>query len=320
MKRKIGLYAPCLFGVVLVFAGISPMLLSLAEGFSVGSFFSSLILHFLVFLLPLTFYCRTRSIDPISGFRIRSVSVKKIPFLVLMSALLVVGIFILRYFGLFFFDSAFVDTPAVLPLQADHENRFLMFFSVILLPAVLEEVLFRGLLLREYSVYGSFWAVGVTALMDAMLHLSLSNFVYYLFVALLLGVITHIADSIVPAVILRTALNFSYYFIRPSAVEYLRQAGKSPLLPYLMLAVFLLLLVFLFSRLEAVYQDRAYGEILETRKEMLRKEVEKARLSRGEESEEAEEFTFADSFRDIYLSPSFLVCFVIFVCLLFGFF
>lgn len=296
------------------------MLLSLAEGFSVGSFFSSLILHFLVFLLPLTFYCRTRSIDPISGFRIRSVSAKKIPFLILMTALLVVGIFILRYFGLFFFDSALVDTPSVLQMKANHENRFLMFFSAILLPAVLEEVLFRGLVLCEYSVYGSFWAIGISALMDAMLHLSLSNFAYYLFVGILLGVITHIANSIVPAVIIHTILNFSYYFIRPSAVEYLRQAGKSPLLPYLLLGLFLLLVVLLFSRLEAVYQDRVYGEILETRKEMLRKEVEKARLIRGEEADEAEEFTFADSIRDIYLSPSFLVCIVIFICLLFGFF
>jgi membrane protease YdiL (CAAX protease family) len=305
--------------VILVFAGISPMLLSLAEGFSVGSFFSSLILHFLVFLLPLTFYSRTRSLDPISGFRIRSVSAKKIPFLLLMTALLVIGIFILRYFGLFFFDSALVDTPSVLPIRAVQGNRFLMFFSAILIPAVLEEVLFRGLLLREYSVYGAFWAIGISALMDAMLHLSLSNFVYYLFVGILLGVITHIADSIVPALIIHTGLNASYYFFRPSAVEYLRQAGKSPLLPYLLMGLFLLVIVLLFSRLETVYQDRVYGEILESRKEMLRKEVEKARMNRGEEEEE-EKFTFSDSFRDIYLSPSFLVCVVIFICLLFGFF
>ena len=318
MKLKIGLYAPCLFGAFLVFAGISPLILSLAEGFSVGAFFSSLIAHFLVFLLPITFYCRTRSLDPLSDFNLRFLSAKKIPFLVLMVSIMVVGIFIFRYFGLFFFDSAFVDTPSVLSSFSKSNNRFLMFFSVILLPAVLEEALFRGIFLREYRVYGPFWAIGASSVMYAMAHLSLQNFFYYLFVGIMLGIITHIANSVLPAAIIHIGLNFSYFYFRPSAVEYLRQAGKSPLLPYILLALFLLLVVLLFSRLEAVYQDRVYGEILESRKEMLRKEVEKARMGRGEETEEIEKLSFFAHFRDIYLSPSFLVCIVIFICLLFG--
>ena len=134
---------------------------------------------------------------------------------------------------------------------------------------------------------------------------------------LILGVITLASDSILPAMLLHVAINFSHQYVRPYAVEYLRQAGKSRLLPYLMLGLFLLLFVFLFSGLESIYQGKAYNEILQSRKELLRKEVEKARILREEDGGEKAQKRFLLSLKEIFLSPAFLAGIAIFVALVF---
>ena len=80
--------------------------------------------------------------------------------------------------------------------------------------------------------------------------------------------------------------------------------------------MFLLLLVFMFSGLEGIYQDRAYEELLHSKRELLWKEVEKARADREEEEEEDQNKRLLGKLKEIFLSPSFLVCIVIFICLM----
>jgi len=86
------------------------------------------------------------------------------------------------------------------------------------------------------------------------------------------------------------------------------------LLPYLLLALFLLLFVLLFSRLEAIYRDRVYEELLESRKELLRKEVELARKKR-EPVRRKSVFSRLLPLKEIFLSPTFVTVLVIYLCL-----
>ncbi|MBR7164699.1 MAG: CPBP family intramembrane metalloprotease [Clostridia bacterium] len=322
MKSKNHLYAPILFGVVLILAGLAPQIISLVERFSDQAFLSGIIVQLLVYLLPLAFYAQVRSLNLVTTVKMRYVVPARIPFLSVITLLFLVGTMIFRYFGLFVFPSAFVETPSALPLSAGGANSVLTFLCTVLLPALLEEVLFRGILLEEYRPWGSAWAVGVSSLMFAMLHLSAENFLFYLFMGVIFGVITVASDSVLPAIVLHVFVNYSHANIRPSVVEYLRQAGKSPLLPYLLFAVFLLLMVMLFGRLENLYRNKAYDELLRSRKELLRQEVEKVRELREGEEEEAEKkpHPAVMKLKEIALSPSFLVSVVIYICLLLGIF
>ncbi len=314
MKLRSHLYAPILFCAVLIFAGIAPLLTRLISQTGVDAFLSSTIIQMIVFLLPLAFYCKVTGFDVVSGLKFRAVSPTKIPFLLNMVLIFFVGTLLFRYFGLFFFDSAMAETPGVLQLSVKSENQILNALCAIILPAVFEEVLFRGILLEEYRPYGSAWTLAASSVMFAMLHLSMENFVYYLFMGLILGVITLASESIVPALVIHIGVNFSHEYLRPSVVEYLRQAGKSPLLPYLIVALFILLFVFMFSGLESIYRTRAYQELLQSRKELLRREVEKARAAQSEENGEEAPKRFL-AFREIFLSPTFLAGVVIFVFL-----
>ncbi len=323
MKLRANFYAPLLFVAVLILAGFSPMILDLIKRFSSDAFLSTTVIQLMVYLIPLAFYCKGRGIDPTSGLKIQGFSMKKIPFIAVIALIFFTGCCVLRYFGLFYFDSAMVDTPSAVYFEMESENRFLTVFCSVLLPAILEEVVFRGVILEEYRSYGSVWAAVLSSLLFAMLHLSWENFPFYFFMGLVFSVIVIASNSIVPTVALHVLVNFSYFYIRPSMVEYLRQAGKSPLLPYLMIAVFLLLFVLMFSRLEDIYATRAYDEMLQSRKELLRKEIEKAKKERepidGSE-EETEKEKFLNQCKELLLSPTFLGAIALFVLLSSGIF
>ncbi len=315
MKLKSTTYAPILFGVILMLAGLASILSRVINGAQVDAFLSATIVQLIVFLLPLAFYCRVTGFDMVSGLKFRYVTASRIPFLVNMTLIFFVGSMLLRYAGLFVFGEAMVVTPDAICFSARSENVFLHLLGTMVLPAVLEEVVFRGILLEEYRSYGAAWTVATTSVMFAMLHLSLENFVYYLFMGIVLGVITLASDSILPAIGLHTIINVSHEYIRPTVVEYLRQAGKSLILPYLLLALFLLLFIFMFSGLEKIYQSKAYNEILQSRKELLRKELEKARAVQEDAVQESKGKAFLRVLREIYLSPTFLAGIAIFAFL-----
>jgi membrane protease YdiL (CAAX protease family) len=319
LKLKSNFYAPILFGVILLLTGISSVMTRSVASISQNPFLSTTIIQLLVYFLPLAFYCRVRGLNLVNAVKINYVSPKKISFLVILAGILVMGILLFRYFGLFFFDLAFVDTPSAIFIPAESQNGFLVLFCNVLLPAVLEESLFCGLILDEYRSYGSFFSVAVSSLMFAMVHGSLENFLFYLFVGAMFAIITLVSNSLVPALICHIGLNYSYFYFRPMVVAYLRQAGKSPLLPYLLMAGFILIFVFLFSRLEGIYRDKVYDEMLSSRKELLRKELESARET-AEPAEGGKENPALTACREIFLSPSFLISLVIFIALVLGLF
>ena len=316
MKLKANMYAPILFGVILLLSGISQTLTELVLKIADHPFLAATIIQFLVYLLPLAFYCRMRGLNMVSQIKLRSVPAKKIPFLAIVTTILFTSIVLLRYVGLFFLNSAFVDTPGALYIPMEGSSTFLVLLCNVILPALFEESIFRGLFLEEYRSFGPVWAISISSLMYAMVHLSWENFVYYLVIGVFLSLITVISDSIVPALVLHVVMNLSYLYVTPSVVEYLRQAGKSPLLPYLLVAFFILLFVFLFSRLENIYQDRVYEEMLQSRKEMLKKEIERSR-DQNEEPKDKKDLRWI-TFKEIFLSPIFLVTVAVFIMLASG--
>ncbi len=316
MKLKANFYAPILFGVILILSGLSTTLTELVLRIADHPFLAVTIIQLLIYLLPLAFYCRMRNFNLASALKFRYVAPKKIPFLVIVTLILFTAILLFRYVGLFFLQDAFVDTPTALFIPLDSDSTFLVLFCNVLLPALFEESIFRGLILEEYRSFGSVWAISVSSVMYAMVHLSGENFLYYLVLGCVLGLVTVASDSIVPALFIHIFLNYSYLNFSSGIVEYLRQAGKSPLLPYLLVALFILLFVFLFSRLEVIYQDKVYEEMLKSRKELLRKELERSREQKQEaESEKDSRLT---TLKEIYLSPTFLATVAIFVLVVSG--
>ena len=308
MKSKTALFTPILAGVVMLLAGFSGRLVSLVNRLSEDAFLSLAIIQLIVYLLPVAFYCRVFSINLVTSLKFRAFSVKKIPPAITFFLLFLAGSLVLKYFGIFLFDGAMVDTPdAVYIANIYSSNRFLTILCFVILPAFLEEIVFRGIILEEYARYGAFSAVMISSLTFAMLHLSLQNFVYYFFMGLVLGSLTWVCDSLLPALVLHLAKSFAYVSISASTANYVRQAGKSALLPYLLIAFFLMLLFLLFSQMEGLYLSRARDEMRQTRKEILRREKERDKAPIAEPKNQK-----WIPLRDVFLSPTFLAVVALF--------
>jgi len=128
----------------------------------------------------------------------------------LFSALFFVGGTLLIKF-IYFANGA--ENAAVLNFYGDTSasigvvRHLEIILSLIIIPAICEEVLFRGIIFSEYRKYGSANAIIISSVCFAMLHFSVQNLPVYLFAGLLFGFTAAITRSIVPSVVLHLMSN-----------------------------------------------------------------------------------------------------------------
>ncbi len=97
---------------------------------------------------------------------------------------------------------------------------------IAVLPAICEELLFRGVVLNGLKTKGFWFAIFLSGLMFALMHMSLEQFIYQFFIGIVLGAIVLITNSIIPTILLHFFNNFivilSYYIFGAGggAVDY----------------------------------------------------------------------------------------------------
>ena len=106
------------------------------------------------------------------------------------------------------------------------------------IPAVCEEFLFRGVILAEYRALGQGNAVLISAICFAMLHFSVTNFPVYLFVGILLGVITNASRSVVPAMLLHVLSNALSVFTSDQFLNIIMQKNGAFFVGFLLAVLF----------------------------------------------------------------------------------
>ncbi len=77
-----------------------------------------------------------------------------------------------------------------------------------LLPAILEELFCRGIILREYERYGALFAVLAAASMFALLHMTVASFVYTWVLGIVLAIVVLKTNSVYPAMLMHFSANF----------------------------------------------------------------------------------------------------------------
>ncbi len=91
---------------------------------------------------------------------------------------------------------------------------------VVILPAIMEELFFRGVLFSALERSGTWPALLLSSLAFAMVHGNLSNFVGPLVAGLIYGYMTYVLDSVWPAVFAHIVHNLSYLFLSEAARTY----------------------------------------------------------------------------------------------------
>lgn len=142
-------------------------------------------------------------------------------------------IFLLQFLG------KVPQQPITIP--SNYMELFYMIVIIAVLPAIFEELLCRGILLRGYEGYGIRFGVVISAVFFAILHFSLTNFIFPLLLGIMLGVMVYRTNSIYSAIIVHFVNNavgvIVLFFTKPSQTDFYEQITKTDILQYLCLAI-----------------------------------------------------------------------------------
>ncbi len=193
-----------------------------------------------VCVIPCIVYCFAAKKTP-SKINFKMFSPKTIPLIFVGTLLLLCLVSLEKYY--FAYTFSYRE-----PVQSVAELGVLGLVLVsCLVPALCEEVLFRGVLQSEYSRFsGGAGGIIITSLLFSLWHADLPFFVVYFSAGIVLGIITHITGSVVPAMLAHFFNNLvSVFFADRLSFIAAERIGGTFLLVLLAVACFLLLIILL---------------------------------------------------------------------------
>ncbi len=296
VKKRTGLppqlTAPLLTLCVLVAVYLSRGLLAgAAEGG--GLLLGVSIVQLLVLLLPCMLYYLLKGRRLASPIPFSPVTPRHLTLLLFGALTFVFGSLLINYCYQLFSAPTVSNAGFYAQLYTGNEGSLVgVLLAFVVIPAVCEEVLFRGVLFAEYRAMGEWNAVLMTSLCFAMLHFSLSGFPVYLFAGLLLGVLTAVSRSIVPAVLLHLLSNALSLFASDRFLRVILQKNGAFFVGFLLVLLFgaaLFLFLYCIEHLFLYYAEHP-----------------------PEDSLPPKSRTFASQ---VFLSPTFLLLCVVFLVL-----
>ena len=135
-------------------------------------------------------------------------------------------------------QTAFSDAAAV--SQYGVHGFWQTILAVVILPAVVEELFFRGVMFSALERCGTWPALLLTSLAFAMIHGNIRNFAGPLVAGLIYGYITYVLDSVWPAIFAHMVNNALALFLSNTAETY----SALGLWPYILLATVFCLFTF----------------------------------------------------------------------------
>jgi len=99
-------------------------------------------------------------------------------------------------------------TLSELTYKLTTKNYIISLFSLVLAPAICEELLFRGVIFSGLKSHGKTFVITTTAIMFSIFHMSISQTVYPLLIGLLLGVIMFKEENIYYCIAIHLTNNF----------------------------------------------------------------------------------------------------------------
>jgi len=191
----------------------------------------SLISEFLLILLPVLIYCIYHRLNIKETFRFKSPGMMPVILIVLSSvpayfvALFLNNIvaYLLQFIGKLPEQS--------IPIPSTVSELFIGILIIAVSPALCEEMLHRGLMLRAYERRGSYKAVFFTAIFFGLFHFDLTNLVGPIFLGLMIGYFVIRTNSIFAGMLahfLNNAIAEVLQYISRNSIPDVKSTAISP--------------------------------------------------------------------------------------------
>ena len=217
------------------------------------------VLQIIIFIFPciIYYYLRGRSLN--TPFMVSSTNNGGLLFVIESAFLLISGNLLIKcfyYIGLGSLPSG-IDHIVPDAASVSDASPAAVILAVSLVPAICEELFFRGIILAEYRVFGSFNAVLFSSVCFAMIHFSISAFPLYLFSGIVLGAAATVTKSIFIPIIIHFISNLLSIYASDSFIRVTVQKSGGFFTAFIVGVIMLLSLVLVLSNTEKVFYKRA---------------------------------------------------------------
>ncbi len=292
-------YAPALVAVIsILILVMSKLSISSLERRD-NIYLSFAVLQIIVLLIPAIFYSKLRRGNDISNLRLRGINPDKLYFTILTAFLLlfVSAAFKLLYIRLGIYDSRFAEYASYINIASftSVSDIVYMIITFVLIPAVSEEFIFRSVVFGEYisDKFGYLSAAVISSVLYAFMQTSLTRLPVYFIIGMILAYVSVMTGSVIASMITSVVYGLLDVFTERYIVS-LMNSDYRILLAFVVISLAFLFLTLFFAEAERLYYNRG------TSGEPTPK--------RDERSESPRVLIWA-----AFSSPSFIVCFVIFI-------
>lgn len=234
-----------------------------------GNYLTATLLQLVIFPVPIYLYFRLRTPDEAKTLQ-RRVSVRnaRLSYLFLIVSaimILVSGCTLLAMLcGMMKSQESFTlygTFRSSYDGTASSAVRLILAYGI--LPAVCEEIVFRGIVCSEYERYGILYASTVSALFFALVHFDIFAFPVYFFSGLVLAFVMYATRSVVCSIAVHLGYNLFGIFAQAGISGYCNSTGSVGLLVIVAIAVLLLGSAFFCGEIARILRGRAKPSLLD---------------------------------------------------------
>ncbi|MBE6598808.1 MAG: CPBP family intramembrane metalloprotease [Ruminococcaceae bacterium] len=263
MKNKASIYTPILLIVVYLFLAAIRFVPGDVLGMDENPYLAVVILQLLIYVVPALFYCSARGRGTSERMRLRLPRPGHILLLVYAAVFLVCGNALISM-GMYqlmprHFSEASSFSGASFAMNRGVFDGMYMVVAFAILPALTEELIFRGIVVGEYEHYGPGFAIVLSALTFAMSHFNFARLPVYLFSGLVLALVLYATRSLAASVIIHSLNNVSVLLLEKYVLHIARKQNISMLLLVIILVTAAVVSLTLFCG-EAAGIYRGYAE------------------------------------------------------------
>ena len=189
--------------------------------------------------------------------RLRGFYRKALPFVLFLSITASLLSFLINCLTSVLLDQSFYQQTQYVESLSGDVSVWALLLVVVLLPAVLEEIFFRGMLQESFAENGTYAAIFIGALAFALIHGNLSNLLGPLAAGMIYGYMTYVLDSVWPAIIAHV-INNLYFLLMNYATRAYETLG---FWPYFILASFFVFCIFLYLSMRSLEKLIERGKI-----------------------------------------------------------
>lgn len=310
MQNRKVIYAPMFVSVIMILLLISENIIRTSVNNGTDYYLSLSVVQMIVYMLPLAFYCKVRGIIFFKTLKFNLFSYRNLFLTLCIIIMFIVGMLLFLFADLYYFEGSIYAANVKPYVFTGTGEKIYAVLGLIVIPAFVKELLFRGVILNEYRTKGAFWSVLMSTILFALASMSFDDFPKFLYVGIFFGIVGLVVGNVVPSIIMHIIFNFFVVYAESTVVNYMKKISDSAMPLFILGLLLLISMFFTFAFLESIYRKKS--EECQEENNVIKK------LSALERTNEKNKTTvnkkkFSQNAAELLLSPAFLVTVVIFV-------